>query len=285
MRTIGFQASVGVHLCTMLFGLSAVLAKGLSLPAVDIVAGRALWASITLSMVLFILRRAQWATLSWRDGLHLICNGMLLAVHWMCFFIGVEQGGVAVGTLGFACFPVFVALFGRVLFGTPVTGRNVIAMLLVALGLAVISPGVLSSPAEGIALAWALAAGLSYAVIVLYNSHVKTAALPLQSSCIQCIACALVILPWGYPALSRAASESFWHVLLIGVLCTGLAYSLLTFALKKVDAGRAAIIISLEPVWAILFAALWFGTLPNIHTLAGGGLIIAAVIISARARR
>jgi len=284
MRTNEFQASVGVHLCTMLFGLSAVLAKGLSLPAVDIVAGRAVWAALTLLVVLFILRRSQWAKLSWRDGWHLSCNGMLLAVHWMCFFIGVQQGGVAVGTLGFACFPVFVTLFGRVLFGTAVTGRNVLAMLLVAVGLVVISPGALSSAADGIALAWALAAGLSYAVIVLYNSHVKTAALPLQSSCIQCIACALVTLPWGYPVLSHAASESFWHVLLIGVLCTGLAYSMLTFALKRIEAGKAAIIISLEPVWAILFAALWFGALPNMHTLAGGGLIIAAVVLSAVGR-
>lgn len=279
MRLIQFQASAGVQVCTLLFGLSAVLAKGLALPVVGIVAGRALWATVTLAIILLILRRSQWPRLSWRDSLHLSINGVLLAGHWICFFIGVEQGGVAVGTLGFACFPVFVTLFGRILFGTPISGRSVVAMLLISIGLFIISPQVLAFDADGVALLWALAAGLSYAVIVLYNSQAKTAALPLQSSCIQCLACALVTLPWGYPSIISMESEIFWHVLIIGVLCTGLAYSLLTFALRHIDAGKAAIIIALEPVWAIFFATLWFGILPDLQTLLGGGVIIAAVIL------
>jgi len=116
-------------------------------------------------------------------------------------------------------------------------------------------------------------------VIVLYNSHAQTAALPLQSSCIQCLACALITLPWGYPFITNMDSDSFWHVLVIGVLCTGLAYSLLTFALRHINAGKAAIIIALEPVWAIFFATLWFGIMPDTHTLLGGSMIIAAVIL------
>jgi len=149
MRFIQFQASAGVQLCTLLFGLSAVLAKGLTLPVVDIVAGRALWATVTLAMILFILRRSQWARLSWRDGFHLSVNGMLLAGHWICFFIGVDQGGVAVGTLGFACFPVFVTLLGRLLFGTAISGRSVMAMILVIIGLFIISPQVLALGGAG----------------------------------------------------------------------------------------------------------------------------------------
>jgi drug/metabolite transporter (DMT)-like permease len=84
----------------------------------------------------------------------------------------------------------------------------------------------------GNALLWALAAGLSYAVIVLYNRHAKTGALPLQSAWLQCCACALATLPWGYSAIRSADGETLLHVILIGVLCTGIAYSLLTFALQ-----------------------------------------------------
>lgn len=211
-----FQALAGVQLCTMLFGLSAVLAKGLPLPVSAIVAGRAAWAVVTLSAVLLLARR-QWRRLSWRELSQLSINGLLLAGHWICFFTGVEQGGVAVGTLGFACFPLFVALIGRVIFATPITRRDVAAMVMVAVGLVVISPEALSAQGGGTALLWALAAGLSYAVIVLYNRHAKTGASPLQSAWLQCCACALATLPWGYSAIRSADGETLLHVILIGV--------------------------------------------------------------------
>ncbi len=112
-------------------------------PVSAIVAGRAAWAVVTLSAVLLLARR-QWRRLSGELS-QLSINGLLLAGHWICFFTGVEQGGVAVGTLGFACFPLFVALIGRVIFATPITRRDVAAMVMVAVGLVVISPEALSA--------------------------------------------------------------------------------------------------------------------------------------------
>jgi drug/metabolite transporter (DMT)-like permease len=71
------------------------------------------------------------------------------------------------------------------------------------------------------------------------------------------------------------------HIVLNGVVCTGVAYSLLTYALKYVDAGKAVVIISLELVWPIAFSVLWFAILPDSRTIYGGCVIIIAVIISA----
>jgi len=281
MNVQKFQATAGVHICTMLFGLSAVLAQGLQTPASAIVAGRAVWAVLTLSLVLLCLSGRHWRSLSGRSLFHYGLNGVLLAGHWLCFFTGVEQGGVAVGTLGFACFPVFVSLLGRVLFATPISGRNLIAMLLVATGLYIISPSVGQGQYAVSALLWAVAAGLSYAIIVLYNNHIDTGGSPLVSAWFQCLTCAVVTLPWGYSALTESEGGDFFHILLIGVLCTGLAYSLLTFALRKVNASKAAIIISLEPLWAIVFAAMLSRVLPDNHTLFGGSFILAAVMLSA----
>lgn len=51
---------------------------------------------------------------------------------------------------------------------------------------------------------------------------------------------------------------------------------LLIKTLQAVPLSKAAVVITLEPVWAILFAAL-LGTVPPVSVLIGGGLIIAAV--------
>lgn len=279
------KASASVHLCTLLFGLSAVLAKGLPVSASSIVAGRALFAALTLLLVLVFTRSSIFRHLTRQDGLHYMMNGALLALHWVCFFTGVEQGGVAVGTLGFACFPVFVSLFGWCVFRSPIRAHDILAMLLVAAGLTIISPDVLNGGSDSHALLWALAACASYAVIVLYNSHAQTGGTPLQSSFIQCMVCAIVTLPVGAAELVQTNFAALFHLIVIGVVCTGVAYSLLTYALRSVDAGKAAVIISLEPVWAIAFGALWLGALPNTHLLFGGSVIIAAVIVSALPRR
>jgi drug/metabolite transporter (DMT)-like permease len=269
----------------MLFGLSAVLAIGLELSASAIVAGRAIWAALTLTLVLLVIKPSQLGGWSRRDIHHLLVNGVLLAGHWICFFIGVEQGGVAVGTLGFACFPIFVSLLGWIFFNSAISKRDVFSILFVFAGLVIISPSSLGSEKNGYALIWAVVAGLSYAVIVLYNHHIETKASPIQSSWLQCITCAFITLPWGYPDLISMSSEDFIKIMTIGVLCTGIAYSLLTFSLRKINAGKAAIIIALEPVWAIFFSAIWFNTIPALNILIGGLLIITAVIFSSLPKR
>lgn len=274
------KASAGVHLCTILFGLSAVIAKELTVSPSSIVAGRAVFAALTLLMVLAWTRSGIISGLTRRDLFHYMLNGVLLALHWICFFTGLEKGGVAVGTLGFACFPVFVSILGWCVFRSHVSRRDVLAILLVAVGLIIISPDVMDKGSGANALLWALAAGASYAVIVLYNSHARTNGTPLQSSFIQCVFCSIATIPAGGMGLTLADYSTLLHIVLIGVLCTGVAYSMLTYALRYVEAAKAAVIISLEPVWAIAFSILWFRTVPDFQTLVGGSVIIVAVIVS-----
>ncbi|WP_434717877.1 DMT family transporter [Raoultella ornithinolytica] len=279
------KLSAGVHLCTMLFGLSAVFAKQLTVSASSIVAGRAFFAALTLLLILVCTRSCSLNSLTRKDWFHYIMNGVLLALHWVCFFTGVERGGVAVGTLGFACFPAFVSVFGWCIFRSYVGWRDVLAMFLIAAGLIVISPDIVGGGSDRNALLWALAAGVSYAIIVLYNNHAKTSGTPLQSSFIQCMFCAIVVTPIGAGGVMQADFSTLLHIIFIGVVCTGVAYSMLTYALHHVDAGKAAVIISLEPVWAITFSIVWLGTAPDTCTLLGGSVIVVAVIVSALPRR
>ena len=274
------KALAAIHLSTMLFGLSAVIAKQLSVSATVIVAGRAVSAALTLFVILMFSRRKIIRGLTAKDAIHSMISGGLLALHWICFFIGVEKGGVAVGTLGFACFPVFVSLFGWCIFRLPVAAGDIVAILLLIIGLVIISPGLMQGSSNNSALLWALAAGGSYAIIVLYNNHVHTEGSPLQSSFIQCVGCALVTLPVSYETLTQINALSVFYIGLIGVLCTGIAYSMLTYALRYLNAGKAAVIITLEPVWAILFSVLWFRVMPDLKILVGGCVMLTAVIIS-----
>jgi drug/metabolite transporter (DMT)-like permease len=53
--------------------------------------------------------------------------------------------------------------------------------------------------------------------------------------------------------------------------------------MRRIRAQTASIISSLEPVYGILLALVFLGERPSLRTLAGGTLILAAVIlVSAR---
>ena len=67
-------------------------------------------------------------------------------------------------------------------------------------------------------------------------------------------------------------------------VCTGLAYTMLIHALERVKAQTAAIVICMEPVYAIALAWLVFGTAPGAGVLLGGALVIGAVLLSTLSR-
>ena len=48
--------------------------------------------------------------LEMRDWRRLLVSGVLLAAHWVTFFIAVKVAGVAVATLGFTAFPAFTVI-------------------------------------------------------------------------------------------------------------------------------------------------------------------------------
>lgn len=64
-----------------------------------------------------------------------------------------------------------------------------------------------------------------------------------------------------------------------GVLFTALAFTVATWALQRTTATHAALIFSLEPVFASLYAAVFLGVLMSPPELLGAGLILAGVLV------
>jgi len=65
---------------------------------------------------------------------------------------------------------------------------------------------------------------------------------------------------------------------LCGILFTAVAFGVTTWALQRTTATRAALIFSLEPVFAALFA-VFFGVFMTAPEMIGAGLILAGVLV------
>ncbi len=277
MKFAQSKSSLLVHLSTALFALSAVFAKNTQTSVINIVSIRALLAALALGFVLVVFKRSKWQRLNYKEFGHLVILGGLLTLHWLCFFIGVQEAGVAVGTLGFACFPLFVVVLNRILYKKIISKNEWICIIVIILGLFTISLDSFLKSDSLSALGWAIAAGASYAIIIVFNQRVSINGSALQSSWVQFVSCGLFALPFVWSSLPAISSDDFLSLLVIGLVCTGIAYTILTRALQEIETSKAAVIITLEPVWAIGFSAL-LGTVPTGKILLGGSLIISAVV-------
>lgn len=83
----------------------------------------------------------------------------------------------------------------------------------------------------------------------------------------------LVALPFALPVVESGASD--WAVVaFLGIFQIGLAYAILTRAMREVPAFEASLLLLLEPVLNPLWAWLVHGEVPGSWALAGGGVIL-----------
>ena len=97
--------------------------------------GRAVFAVVALALFGQLLLEQPRSSLinHGRWGM-LLVSGVVLALHWVTFFISVKVGGIAIATLGFASFPAFITLIEWGLLREKVTRAEWVRLCLVSLG-------------------------------------------------------------------------------------------------------------------------------------------------------
>ncbi|KMN16736.1 DMT family transporter [Pseudomonas weihenstephanensis] len=274
-----------LHIGALLFGLTGVFGKLAAASASVIVFGRAGFAVIALACFAAVSHRSAWHALNRRDVRSLLVSGLLLAGHWVSFFIAVKVAGVAIATLGFASFPAFTVLLEGLIFRERIRLNEIMLVVLVSVGLILVTPtfDLASQATEG--LLWAIASGLTFSLLSL-NNRANAGRVPaVQAAMWQNAVVALCLLPFAAPQISSVRPLDWVWIGLLGVLCTGVAHSLFVASLAVIKARTAAVVFALEPVYGITLAWLLFHETPTLRMLLGGALIIVAIVASSRMAR
>jgi len=273
------RALIQIHITAVLFGLTGVLGALIHASAGVITLGRALCAVLALAFFARLQRRPLLGPLTPAQLATLVIAGLLLAGHWVTFFISVKVGGIAIATLGFASFPAFITLFEGLVFRERVPLAEWVMLGLVSAGLVLVTPSFDLADHGTIGLAWGLLSGLCFALLALTNRRSATGINPMQVACCQNIVVALALLPAAGQLLAVTGIDWLWLALL-GVFCTGVSHYLFVSSLARLNARSAGLVLALEPVYAIFFAWLLFGQQPGLRTIGGGMLIVMAIVWS-----
>lgn len=213
----------------------------------------------------------------WRSGV--ICGLALFAAS------SLQQIGLVytdAGKAGFltAMYIVFVPFLGLFLGQRP--GRNALLSLIPAIvGLYLLSCTSVSGINKGDVLLLLCAVAFSVQILLIDRHCAGLDGLKLN--CIQALVAAVLSVPWALLTETVDASRiaSCWLPLgYAGILSMGVAYTLQIVGQKRVAPSAAALLMSLESVFAALFGWLLLHETMTGAELLGCLLVFAAVVIS-----
>ena len=276
------QAFLCVNLAVLLFGLAGLFAKWIQLPAICITFGRVFFSSISLGIFMRI-RRQSYRIPDRKSLLLLICAGMVLALHWWSFLESIQRSTVAVGTITFSTFPLFVMLLEALLLHRKPERRNIVIGVILILGVLITIPEFSFENHMFLGAMAGMVSALSYAVLTLQNKLLTQKCDSTAIAFYEQTTAAVVLLPFVLSTKAIPTPADTGLLLLLGVVTTAFAHTLFITSLKSLPAHLAGICSSMETVYGILFALILLGEVPSFREVIGA-LVIIITVFFAQAR-
>lgn len=210
--------------------------------------------------------------------LRLVALGLIgVSVFYTALPAAIERGGITLAWVLLYTAPLWV-LIGSVSLGwLRPTVRAVTLVLLATGGVALTA----AAGGEGVtvsasAVAWGLAAGLSYASYYLVGRTLVETVGPIRTYAIAMIIGGLALVPFA--DLEWPTREVAGLLAVLALASTLLAYLLLGVGLTRISSTRASVIATAEPVVATVMAVAVAGERPGPLAYVGGVLVVGSAL-------
>jgi drug/metabolite transporter (DMT)-like permease len=281
-------ATLQIHFCVLLWGFTAILGKLISLAALPLVWWRLAIVVVSLALVPSVLRSLR--ALPARLWLAYAGVGALVALHWLTFYGAIKLANASVAATCIALAAPFTALIEPWVMRTRLSARELLLGLAVLPGVALVVGGVPAGMRDGVVVG--VVAALLVALFGALNKRLAHRGEALAATALE-LGAGLVVLSALAPLLPAVLPELAGPVLewpsrrdgalllTLAFACTLLPFTLSLVALRHISAFSAQLAVNLEPVYAIVLAALLLGEQRELTTqfYVGVAIILAAVFL------
>ena len=204
----------------------------------------------------------------------------------LCYNFSINELSLSLAAVLIALAPIFVMIFAFFMFHEAITVKKVISIILALVG-CVLTSGILENNASmhwswiGI-LVGSASAGF-YALYSIFSKIGMKKSYPaLTITFYSMLAIAVVLLPftqWDNMAHYIAANPLRNTLFMVmHSLCTAVCpYAFYTVALDHMEAGKASILCSCEPVAAMVFGLFFFEEIPTVLSVTGLIIVLLAL--------
>ena len=268
-----------LHIAVMLFGLSGVVAQFVKVSAVMVALGRVVCSSLLLFLIA-VVKKDSLKLSSRKDYGLIVMTGIVMAVHWTTFFQSIQVSSVAIGTITFSTFPLFLTFIEPFVFHEKLKKQSIFTAAVLFIGVLITIPEFSMENNTTVGIIWGMLCSFTYAVMTLANRYFSAR----YAGRIICLyeqgTAAVVLLPALFIVNASWQAQDIAGVAFVGFICTAFAYSLYVSAQKNVRAQTAGIISGMETVYGIVYALLFLGEVPSVRELVGGAVILGVAMYS-----
>ena len=182
-----------------------------------------------------------------------------------------------------ATYVLFTPFAARILYRKKILPKNYIASLLALAGIAFLS---LRGSAEiqiGDFITLGFALLFSAQIVIVGNLPEKCETIPITfyQTLASAVFAGIAAFCKGIPN-ELFSIHSWTGIVYLGVINTAVALGLQNFAQKYTSESHAALLLSLESVFGLLFSILYYGDILTLRMAIGCALIFAALLVSNR---
>lgn len=253
------RAFLLLHLAVLAYGFTAILGALLRVDPVSLVWWRILITLITLLIIynpgrqLFRLSRIVYRKL--------VFTGLIITLHWICFYTSIKWANASIAVVALATMPFFTAILNPIMTRTGFDRMQIITGLAVVPGMALLFNVTDFSMWPGLWMG--IAAALLSSVFTVLNKQLLnvTAIRPLIF--VQ-LGSGFIFLTLSLPVLHYMGMvynfmpvgiDWLW-IFFLAVFCTALAFIIASKALKELTPFIVNLTINLEPIYAVFLAII-----------------------------
>ncbi|EOR94949.1 : hypothetical protein [Arcticibacter svalbardensis MN12-7] len=270
-----------LHGTVLVWGFTGILGALINLSAVHLVWYRVIIAFVTL----FIYFKATRTSIKLPGItlLKLFFTGALVGSHWILFFQAIKSSTISVALVCLSALTLFTAIL------EPFISRKKISKLEIFTGLLIISGIILIFKFEtkytlGISLG--LCSAFCASLFSIINSR-QVQKHPASLISFYEIGGAIVwislylLISGGFNSSMKLHNSDLIYLLILGIICTSVAYVAGVSVMRELSAFRVALITNLEPVYGIMLAFLFYGKKEHMTLgfYTGAVIILSAIFI------
>jgi drug/metabolite transporter (DMT)-like permease len=208
------------------------------------------------------------------------------AVPFALFAWAAQRAPAGIGAIANSMTVLFAALVAFVAFGERIGARRAMALLAGFAGVVVLASGRTAGASFTVAALAGTLAALCYGVAANLIRRHFTGLPPVPLAAGTQLGAAVLSAPFAVAQWPEAAisGRAWLSALLLGAVCTGLAYAFYFRLIARVGAPRAVTVTYLVPLFGVGWSWLFLGETPTLSMAVAGTLILGSVAISQRAR-
>lgn len=223
----------------------------------------------------------------------LVGSGLLMGaagygIQSTCYFLALERIDASLSALLLYAYPAMVTAAAIVLGRERATPALLSALAVATVGTVLLLGDGLGGDADTLGVVLGITSAICYTGYILAGDTLVASLPPLVLAALVTTGGATAFGVWGSATGSmRLALDGTAYLAILGCAIVGTVLSVGTLlaGIERIGASMASVLSTVEPATTVLLAIVFLDESATAVQLAGGGLLVAAIVLCQRARR